>query len=235
MENVCRILNYRRYKMEEIELRELIYVIWKRLWVIALITILSVTTSGLISYFVLEPEYQTFTTLMVGKQQTYNEDIQYNDILVNQKLVNTYGEIAKSRAVSSEVIRNLGLNITPELLSGRVNVSSVRDTEIIKIQANDNDPELAAKIANETAKVFMKHVVSIMKLENVQVIDRAEIPINPIKPRPMLNIAIAAVLGVMLGGFLVFFLEYLDNTIKTLTDVEKHLDLPVIGMIPKSS
>lgn len=221
--------------MEEIELRELFYIIMKRFWIIALITILSVVTSGIVSFFVLTPEYQTYTTLMVGKPKDYNEEIKYQDILLNQKLVNTYGEIAKSKAVTREVIENLGLDISSSALGKKMSVSLVRDTEIIKIQVNDTNPEMAAKIANEIATVFMKHVSSIMKIENVQVIDKAEVPVNPYKPNKMLNIAIAGVLGVMISVFIIFFLEYLDNTLKTPNDVERYLDLPVIGMIPKIS
>ncbi|WP_352418244.1 Wzz/FepE/Etk N-terminal domain-containing protein [Proteiniborus sp.] len=224
--------------MEEIELRELFYVIWRRLWIIVLITVLSVAASGVVSYFVLDSEYETFTTLMLSKPTSgvgTNETIQYNDVLLNQKLVSTYGEIAKSRVVSNEVISNLGLSLTPEQLRNKVNVSLVKDTEIIKIVVNDNDPELAARIANETAKVFNKNVVSMMKIENVQVIDKAEVPINPVKPRPIFNMAIAGILGVIISVFLVFVLEYMDNTIKTPSDVERYLDLPVIGMIPKNS
>lgn len=222
--------------MEEIELREFFYIIWRRMWIIVLITILSVATSGLVSYYVLESEYETFTTLMLSKPSTgigINETIQYNDVLLNQKLVSTYGEIAKSRAISNEVINNLGLKMTPEKLSDKVNVSLVKDTEIIKIVVSDTDRELATKIANETAQVFKKNIVRIMKIENVQIIDEAEVPIFPVKPRPILNMAIAGVLGIMMSVFLIFLLEYMDNTIKTPSDVERYLNLPVIGMIPK--
>lgn len=221
--------------MEEIELRELFYILVKRLWLIALITILCVITSGIISFYVLEPEYQTFTTLIVGKPKDYNDEIEYNDVLLNQKLVSTYGEIVKSRTVSNEVVNNLGLSITPEQLKERVSVTSVKDTQIIKIQVTDGDPQLAASIANELATVFTKHVIRIMKIDNVQTIDAAEVPMSPVKPKHMLNMAIAGVLGVMVSVFLVFLLEYLDNTIKTVEDVQRHLDLPVIGMIPKNS
>lgn len=224
--------------MEETELRELFLIILRRFWIIVLITVISVATSGIVSYFVLDFEYETFTTLMLSKPNTgigTNEIIQYNDILLNQKLVSTYGEIAKSRIVSNEVIKNLELDLTPEQLRNKVSVSLVKDTEIIKIVVNDNSPELAAKIANETAQVFKRNVVNMMKIENVQVIDKAEVPINPVKPRPMLNMVIAGVLGVMISVFLIFFLEYIDNTIKTPSDVERYLDLPIIGMIPKSS
>ena len=71
-----------------------------------------------------------------------------------------------------------------------------------------------------------------MKVENIQVIDEARVPDKPIKPRPMLNMAIAGVLGLMIGVFITFLLEFLDNTIKTPDDVERHLELPVIGTIP---
>lgn len=224
--------------MEEIELRELFFIIWKRKWTILIITIISIISSGLVSYFVLDSEYETFTTLMLSKPNTgmgTNDVIQYNDILLNQKLVSTYGEIAKSRVVSSEVIENLSLDLTPEQLKNRVSVSLVKDTEIIKIVVNDNNPELATKIANETAQVFKKNVVEIMKIENVQVIDKAVVPISPVKPRPIFNMIIVGVLGIMISIFLVFLLEYMDNTIKTPSDIERYLDLPIIGMIPKNS
>ena len=220
--------------MEEIELGEIFWILRKKAWLIVLITVLSIVTSGLISYFVLVPEYETFTTLMLGKPKDYTEDtMQYQDVLLNQKLVTTYGEIAKSRIVSNEIIDNLELDLTPEELKNKVKVSLVNNTEIIKITVSDTSPELAAKMANEAADVFMKHIKKIMNIENVQVIDIAEVPTNSVKPRPKLNMAIAGVLGMMISVFLIFMLEYMDNTIKTPEDVARHLDLPVIGMIPK--
>ena len=221
--------------MEEISLREYFFILRKRLWLIVLLTVISVVISGVVSYYVLEPEYQTFTTLMVGKPKDYqnmDNKLEYNDLLLNQKLVSTYGEIVKTRLVTDEVIEKLNLNISDKEFREKVNVNLVKDTEIIKLEVTDKDPELAAKIANETALVFMKNVKEIMKIENIQVIDKAQIPESPIKPRPKLNMAIAGVLGLMIGIFLVFLLEYLDNTIKTPEDVEKYLDLPVIGTIP---
>jgi len=197
--------------------------------------ILSITTSGLVSYFVLEPEYQTFTTLIVGKPKDYqnvDNKLEYNDLLLNQKLVSTYGELVKTRIVADEVIKNLNLDMSYKEFREKVNVNLVRDTEIIKLEVMDTNPVLAAEIANETAQVFMENVKDIMMVENVQVIDEAQVPDIPIKPRPNLNMAIAGVLGLMVGIFLVFLLEYLDSTIKTPDDIERYLNLPVIGTIP---
>ncbi len=202
---------------------------------IILFIVIGIVAAGLFSFYVLKPEYQTFTTLMIGKPEDYQfeDKIEYNDLLLNQRLVHTYGVLVQSRDVSDKVIENLGLDMSFDTFSNKVSVNLVKDTEIIKIQVTDNDPVLAADIANETASVFMDSVKKFMKVENVQVIDEAQVPQEPIKPRPMLNMAIAGVLGVMLGVFLAFLFEYLDNTIKTPEDVRKYLELSVIGTIPK--
>ena len=50
--------------------------------------------------------------------------------------------------------------------------------------------------------------------------------------KKMMNMAIAAVLGAMIGLFVVFLIEYLDNKLKTPQDIEKHLGLSVLGVVP---
>jgi capsular polysaccharide biosynthesis protein len=72
----------------------------------------------------------------------------------------------------------------------------------------------------------------ILKVNNVETIDVAIPAMNPFNIKTTLNIAIATVLGLMLSVFLSFLMEYMDQTIKTEKDVEKHLGLPVVGTIP---
>ena len=72
-----------------------------------------------------------------------------------------------------------------------------------------------------------------MNVDNVTILAVAEVGENasPVKPQPLLNIAIAFVVGLMAGVGVAFLLEYLDNTIKTEQDVERLLELPVLGAI----
>ena len=218
--------------MEEIDLIELLLILRKRLWVIAVIGILFAVTSGLINYFVLEPEYQTYTTLIVRIPHKYKQEIEYADVLLSQKLVSTYSEIAKSRIVTNEFMSSLGLSFSHDELDKKIDVTIVKGTEIIKILVKDKDGIVAAQIANEIANALIKNIAKIMKIENIQVIDRAEVPLKPYKPKPVINMVIASVLGIMLGIFSIFVYEYVDNTIKTSEDIEKNLDLPIIGIIP---
>ncbi len=224
--------------MNEISLRQVFYIFKKRAWMIAVSTILALVLSAILSFFIIAPKYETFTTLMVGKPQEYDTNtsgIDYNDVLLNQKLVPTYGELVRSRLVADEVIRSLNLGISYDEFKEKVQVSLVDDTEIIKIQVIDKDRELAVKIANRVSEEFMWTVKVKMKVENIQIIDRAQLPQNPISPRKLLNMLVAAVFGFMIGIFLVFLLEYLDNTYKTANDIERNLQLPVLGAIPSIS
>lgn len=67
---------------------------------------------------------------------------------------------------------------------------------------------------------------------NIHVVDSAEIPKRPSKPTTGRNLLLALVIGLMGGLGLIFFFEYLDNTVKTPDDVERHFALPYLGPIP---
>lgn len=66
---------------------------------------------------------------------------------------------------------------------------------------------------------------------NVVPIEEASVPVEPIRPRPLINTALAGIVGLMLAAGIIFLFEYLDDTIKTMDDVERLLQVPVIGYI----
>ena len=218
---------------ETVDLREYFGIVKKRFWIVALITIIAVVVSGVISFFMLNPVYEAKSTLIVNTEK--NEETQMitgDQFNVTQKLAVTYGEIIKSRAVLEDVIKNLKLDNEYEDLVKNVTVSPVKDTQIISISVQDTNKEKARDIANEIPKVFKKEAKRITKANDIQVIDKAILPQSPIKPNKMMNMAIAAVLGAMIGLFVVFLIEYLDNKLKTPQDIEKHLGLSVLGVVP---
>lgn len=221
---------------ETIDLKEYFYIIKKRAWIIALITVTAMIASGIISFFLLSPVYETKTTLIVNTEQVNETNTITGDQLnVTQKLTLTYGEIIKSRTVIDEVIQALNLDMEYGEVSKMITVSPVKDTQIIAITVQDTNPQRAADIANTIPRVFTKEVKRITKANSVEVIDKAVVAENPIKPNKVMNIAIAGVLGVMIGLFIIFVLEYMDNKIKTPQDIEKHIELPILGVIPNEN
>lgn len=71
-----------------------------------------------------------------------------------------------------------------------------------------------------------------MRTGNIRIIDRAEMPGTPVKPKKKLNLILAIIVGLVMGVGLAFFFEYLDNTIKIPEDVKQHLKIPYLGPIP---
>ncbi|CEN76528.1 Cps19aC [[Clostridium] sordellii] len=222
---------------ETIDLREYFHIIKKRAWMIALITILAMVTSGIISFFVLSPVYEADTTLIVNTEQSKetNNMITGDQLNVTQKLTLTYGQIIKSRTVLDSVIKKLDLNMDYEVLEKKIAVSPVKDTQIMSVTVQDTNPEEARDIANAIPKIFTKEVKRITKANSVEVIDKAITPEEPVKPSKVMNIAIAAVLGFMISMGIVFTLEYMDNKIKSPQDIEKYIDLPILGVVPNEN
>lgn len=218
---------------ETIDLREYLTIIKKKAWIIAAITAVTTFVSAFLSFFVLSPVYEAKTTLIVNTDQKNDDTITGDEFSVTQRLAVTYGEIIKSRTVLEPVIEKLGLDISYDDLSKMVTVSPVKDTQIINISVQDTNPLKAKDIANSIPEVFTKEVKRITKANSVEVIDKAVEPLSPIKPNKLMNVLIAFVLGIMIGLFVVFLIEYMDNKMKTPQDVEKHLDLPILGVIPK--
>ena len=221
---------------ETIDLREYLCIIKKRFWIIVLITVIATAISGVISFFVLKPVYEAKSTLIVNTEKNQGTQvITWDQITVTQELAVTYGEIIKSRIVLENVIKNLKLDDKYEDLVKNVTISPVEDTQIISLGVQDTNKEKARDIANEIPKVFTEEAKRITKANDVQVIDPAILPKEPVKPKKIMNMVIAAILGMMIGLFIVFFIEYLDNKLKTIQDIEKHLGLPVLGVVPTES
>ncbi len=216
---------------QEIDIRDIFRILRKRIKILIILPLLAVMISALVSYLYLTPVYKASTTLMLWKDYAGGEVV-YQDILFNRQLVNTYQELAKSRLVAQETIDRLRMTLTPTELSKKIEVSLVKDTEMISISVTDDSPERAAIIANVVAEVFRDQLPEMIRMENVKVVDQAFPPDKPIAPRPLLNTAIAGVLGVMVAAGLAFLLEYLDDTLKTPDEVQRLLELNVLGMIP---
>ena len=189
--------------------------------------------SGIVSYFFLTPIYQASTQILVNQAKNDQAAYNYNEVQTNLQLINTYNVIIKSPAILDKVSEQLKLDMTASELNGKITVASEKDSQVVNISVQDADAALAANIANKTAEVFQTEIVKIMSVDNVSVLAKATVAENqsPIKPQPLLNVAIAIVVGLMASVGLAFLLEYLDNTIKNEQDIEKLLELPILGVI----
>lgn len=216
-----------------LNLREYFKIIKKRFGIIALITSIAIIISAITSFFLLSPVYESTITIFVDSDKNPTNNIITSDqINVSQKLALTYREIIKSKSVLDKVATNLGIKGGYEEIYDKINVSSVKDTQIISVSVQDINKQRATDIANAIPKVFTKEVKRITNANSVKVIDKAIVPTEPIKPNKVMNILISAVLGIMISLISILLIEHLDNKIKMPQDIEKYLQLPLLGVVP---
>jgi|SRR5690554_801995 len=219
---------------ETITLKEIAQIIKKRLGLIIVLTIGSAIISGIFTYFFITPIYRANSQFLVNQNQP-NATVELNEIRTNVELINTYSVIIRSNRILDEVIDELQLTISPSALADKISVTNENGSQVVTVSATDPDPKMAVDLANVTVEVFQDQIDELMNVDNVNILNPAVLPANPtpVSPNLTLNIAIAFVLGGMVGVGLAFLFEYLDTTVKTETDVEKIVGLPVIGVVAK--
>lgn len=227
--------------MEELDLKELFNVFWAKRMEIILITLIFMVIGIIYSYVFVTPEYKSSTTLLlatVNDTNNKNNDgataITQTDLTLNSNLVSTYSELIKRKTVLSEVINNLNIEgLKEEALKNNISVNSVNDTELIEISVTNENPTYAADIANEIAKVFTNKVAEYYFINNVHVIDKAEVDDNPYNINHFKDIVIFIFIGIVVSAIKILIGNMLDNTIKTEQDVEKATGLLVLAQIPE--
>ena len=223
--------------MEEIDLKELVQIFWeKRVQIILVIAIFAVIGVIYTLGFV-KPKYQATTSLLLATNSAQSatgvdSSITTTDVTLNSKLVSTYSKLVKSDKVVRTVISNLSLKMEEGTLKKIVSVTAAEDTEFIEISVKYEDPALATKIANEMAKVFIENVKEFYGVENVHIVDAAEVPQAPYNINHVKDIIIFAFVGIVVSVVYVLIVNMLDTTIKSEEDIEKISGLTVLATIP---
>ena len=221
--------------MEELDLKELISMFLEKKLLIILVVVIFALMGAIYTLKFVTPIYQSTTSLVLaqigGDNSEESNSITSSDIALNTNLIDNYRVIAKSKSVAQEVIDNLNLDTTVEILRNRISVTTESDSEVIKITVLDEDPELACKITTEVAEIFMGKVQTIYKVNNITVLDKAEMETTPSNINLTKNIVIFAFVGGILIAGYILLINMLDTTVKTDTDIEKALDIPVLASI----
>ena len=218
-------------EMEEIDLGELFSYFLQKIYIIIIAVLVCLICGLTYTVFLKEPLYKSDVNLIIVNKDNNSSALQ-SEIIVNQKLASTYRELIGSRRNLKQVIDNLELDYTYDKLNDMISVENVNGTEILKITVASKNSKEAKEIANEIALIFQEEIINIYNLENVSIIDKAEIAKEPYNINIVKDSIIYIGLGLVLSCGIIFMIYYFDNTIKSVEQVEKYLGLPVIGAIP---
>lgn len=215
----------------ELSIFEILTLLKRNLKLIITLTIVSGALAWGFSKFLIAPTYQSSATVFIQPKVNENS-VSYNDLLTNQKLIDTYTQIAKSNLVINQVYPSFqGEGLSKEDIISAISVASIKDTEIIKFSVVTKDPNLSQMITNKIVGVFIDKVNNIMQLDNLKIIDTAISNDEPVGPATLRNGIIGALVGLMAAIGIIFLRYLLNNTFKSAQDVERYLGVPVLGEI----
>lgn len=221
---------------QEIDLLEIWQAIRKRIIFILLSMIIVGGLTFAVNKLIIPAKYEAKTTMIIGKPKDTSanqNNIEFNDVMVNQKLVTTYSEIIKSRSIADQVIKILDLkNFDMSRYHEMIKVGTVQDTEVLSVSVVDTIPARAMDMANTTAQIFQKEVKGIMNIDNVKILDEATLPKKPVSPNVLRNTIIGALIAGIIASFIAVFRELNKDTYSSTQQLQNEFGISVIGVIP---
>ena len=217
----------------EIDVLQLVKVLWKRKFVIVLVALLAGITAFAYSSFVIKPQYTSTTRIyVVNRNQADKPGLTNQDLQAGAYLVKDYREIILSQDVLEKVVADQSLTIDAKTLGKKVSVTVPADTRIVSISVRDGKPEEASRIANALREVAAQKIISVTRVSDVTTLEEARPATSPSSPNIRRNTMMATIAGVGIVIVIVLLVELLDDRVKRPEDIEEVMHLSLLGVIP---
>lgn len=217
----------------EIDVLQLVKVLWKRKFLIALVALVAGITAFAYSSFVIKPQYTSTTRIyVVNRNQADKPGLTNQDLQAGAYLVKDYREIILSQDVLEKVVADQSLTIDAKTLGKKVSVTVPADTRIVSISVRDGKPEEASRIANALREVAAQKIISVTRVSDVTTLEEARPATSPSSPNIRRNTMMATVAGVGFVVVIVLLVELLDDRVKRPEDIEEVMHLSLLGVIP---
>ena len=215
---------------DTIDLVELMYRLldsWKLLVCLALI---GAILAGVFTTFFITPMYQSTSTIYVLSRR--DSAINMSDLQIGTALTNDYIKVFSMWEVHEQVISNLNLPYSYSQMRGMLSVKNDNNTRMLDITVTSPDPQEAAAIANEYAKVASQDIADTMATDKPSMMSVALVPANPVSPNRTKNVLLGFMAGIVLAAGYVVIRMLTDDTIKTAEDIRKYTGLATLALVP---
>lgn len=221
-------------KNVELDLGELFLALWKKAWIIVVVTILVGALVGSYALFFVTPKYKAKAMMYVNNNSVSVGGTSFNlsDLTAAKSLVNTYMVILNSRNVLNDVIEQSGVGYSYNELSKMISAAPVNSTEVFEVVVTSTDPEEAEKIANCICSVLPEKIASIVESSSVRIVDYAVVPSQKSSP----NVTMYAIIGMIVGFIgsctVLIIMKLFDQSIRSEEYLISNFKYPVLAVIP---
>lgn len=219
--------------MMEIDVFQLLKILWKRKFLIALVAIVTGVVAFAYSSFIVKPEYTSTTRIyVVNRNQGDKSGLTNQDLQAGSYLVKDYREIILSQDVLEKVTTDLKLDLPSKGLASKIKVTVPADTRIVSISVTDRAPEEASRIANSLREVAAQKIISVTRVSDVTTLEEARPATSPSSPNIRRNTMIGFLAGAVVMIVTVLLIELLDTRVKRPEEVEDVMQIALLGVVP---
>ena len=218
-----------------IDLWQIVYILWQHAVWILLVAVLCADLGFAAAAFVIRPTYSASADMIVNNKQnaaTQTGDVTYQDLSASSSLVSTYSVILKSHTVLGQVLDQLELPYTYDQLAGMISVSTVNNTQVMRITVKCGDSRPALEIVSKLVEIAPGVIVDKAEVGSVKTVDDPWTSGKIVAPSKKKYALAGFAAGFLAMCALLILKELLNNTYKTEADITKDLGLPVLGVIP---
>lgn len=209
-------------------------------WIGAVVIVVVTCAAAALFTATRTPSYAANATGFVGTGSSDNAALGSITDQLAKSRATSYVDVAQSRATAQAVIDQLGLETTPAALVTHISVKQPVDTVVLKITATSDSRQQAQRLADAWVSALATQVQRIESPDGVPKdgtpriipLESAALPGAPVSPRPMLNLAIALTLGLLLALGYALLRTTLDRRLRSPEDVRARVGVPVVATIP---
>ncbi len=227
--------------VREIDLMEVLHIIWSKALIILLVAIISAAAVGVCTKLFIEPKYSSYVTMYVRNKEEISSDISSSDLSASSTFANNCIVLLEGNTVLNSAIDKLlemypecaEHEVTPKKLLEYMNISQIGTTPVLKVEMITEDPEFCVKLATAFEAIAADEIVRITESGSVKTVDMPVFSDVPVSPNIVRNAIIGFLLGGVIAAAVFIFIGLQDKTIYTEKDIEKVTSTAVIGVIPK--
>lgn len=222
-----------KVKRTEITLMPILNELLKKLWLIGLVAFICGIGADIYCHLFIAPSYLSSFTAYVNNAKERNSDTVTNsDMQARIRIVKTYSQVIKSKAVMQAAIEKMGSGQSANELLSYVQVEPASDSEVITVNVTTENPDFSYELANAIADVAPTYLEDVVEGSSMRIIDSPELPTSSVAP-----VYAKWLIGGFAGGLILIVLILVirfirDDTVKNENDLENYFSLPVVGIIP---
>lgn len=219
---------------ENINIRDILEALKKKWQLIVSITLAATIIATVVSFFVIKPKYEASTRLFIGKTTGEEDKYSSSDIVMYQNMLKSYAEAIKTNDLVSRAFKDSELDVDAKSALSGLTVTPMAATQILSITYTGEDKQEAKDVIQAISDEFVIYSKELYSNANVEIIEKVTLPESPISPNKKLNIAMAFVVGLIIGSGIAVMIAMLDSTFKDKEKLEEILGVPVLGVIPNT-